>query len=284
MTLQAFLAEGQSRLEHIYEAREVRALVMGLTAHATGIPPGELMLHFEAEMPPEALSFAERGIERLLAGEPLQYILEHVHFYGLEFRVTPEVLIPRPETEELVAWVLESCPVSDQDLHVLDVGTGSGCIAITLAWKRNAWSVYALDKYPAALEVAQRNAVKYRVAVAFFQSDILAEQVELPQLDVMVSNPPYIPQSEKAGLSRNVRDYEPPHALYVPDEDPLIFYRRIAQLGQEMLRPRGWLFFEVHADLGHQVQALVESLGYQQVVLKKDISGRIRMLRAQAAG
>lgn len=204
-----------------------------------------------------------RVAEELAAGRPVQYIAGEAPFCGMWLRVREGVLIPRPETEELVRWVL-----SDEPGSVLDAGTGSGAIAIALA--RAGRSVTAVDISEDALETARFNAAEQGVAVDFVRCDILSGTP--PVADIIVSNPPYIPVAERASMDANVVEHEPFGALFVPDDDPLIFYRAIARLGARRL------FFEIHSTLGAEVRALLQEHGYS-VEIRKDINGRDRMAR-----
>ncbi|MBK8425370.1 MAG: peptide chain release factor N(5)-glutamine methyltransferase [Lewinellaceae bacterium] len=226
-------------------------------------------------------------IRRLEAGEPVQYVVGTADFFGLVFQVNPAVLIPRQETEELVAWVLEHLRNLNTDNHVslLDIGLGSGCIGITLKKKFPALQLFGLEKSADALSVATRNAQNILGTSAnfqFLQGDILETSgwQAFSALDVIVSNPPYIPLSEKELMPEHVLAHEPALALFVSDGDPLVFYRTIADFALEKLRPGGVLFFECNEFNAAKVAALLSEKGFQDVVLKKDISGSDRMVRA----
>ncbi len=226
-------------------------------------------------------------IRRLEAGEPVQYVVGTADFFGLVFQVNPAVLIPRQETEELVAWVLEHLRNLDTDNHVslLDIGLGSGCIGITLKKKFPALQLFGLEKGADALSVATRNAQQILGASAdfrFLQGDILETSgwQAFSALDVIVSNPPYIPLAEKELMPEHVLAHEPALALFVSNEDPLVFYRTIADFALEKLRPGGVLFFECNEFNAVKVAALLSEKGFQDIVLKKDISGSDRMVRA----
>ena len=233
------------------------------------------------------LSESERGqvrmiTERLLRREPIQYVLGTTEFCAMTFRVTPAVLIPRPETEELVEYIYMS--ERGKKLRILDIGTGSGCIAISLAKKLREADVCAVDISDEALGVAKKNAEKNAVAVSFVKADILSGQAEeLPfygETDIIVSNPPYVLQSEKSAMEENVLAYEPSTALFVPDDDPLVFYRAIAELGKKQLTPGGRLYFEINAAYGKETVALLEEHGYKEIILKPDFYGKDRMIKA----
>ena len=218
-------------------------------------------------------------VERLKRREPVQYVLGRTEFYGLMFRVNPDVLIPRPETEELVEWVLED--VSLKPVSVLDVGTGSGCIAVTLAKKLKRGDVYACDNSSKALAIASCNARENGTEVHFFEQDILRPFAGHGKYDVVVSNPPYVLESEKGQMEENVLLFEPSNALFVPNHSPLLFYERLADLSHEILNPGGGLYFEINARKGEEVRTMLLKKGYRDVELRNDLSGNPRMVRAR---
>ncbi len=218
--------------------------------------------------------------ERLLKKEPVQYVLGQADFYGLKFKVTPDVLIPRSETEELVHWILETNQLEAP--RILDIGTGSGCIPITLKKKLSLAEVMAVDVSEKALAVAQENAQLNEVTVALQQVDILnkPDWNQLPKFDIIVSNPPYIPTKEAALMPDWVKNFEPSLALFVSNEDPLIFYRTIAEFALTHLDSTGILFFETNEFNAAEVQEVLMDRGYQDVQLQKDLFGKERMIRA----
>jgi release factor glutamine methyltransferase len=229
---------------------------------------------------------------RLMKQEPIQYILGSTIFCNLPFAVTPDVLIPRPETEELVAWVVESFafnpqpttdngqPITDNRQQLLDIGTGSGCIAIALAKNLPEVQVYALDVSDKALQIARLNAEKNAVQLQFICQNILEKKQFDHQFDVIVSNPPYVRELEKHEIQANVLEHEPHLALFVADEDPLLFYRKIGELAFESLTPNGNLFVEINQYLGETTLQLFREIGFTQVELRKDLYGNDRMIRA----
>jgi release factor glutamine methyltransferase len=226
---------------------------------------------------------------RLLAGEPLQYVLGMADFWGLKFKVSPAVLIPRQETEELVAWVLEHLKSSALDtISLLDIGLGSGCIGITLKKKMPAIRLFGLEKSPEALAIAVDNATRILGpnTYEFMLGDILnrADWAQFTALDVVVSNPPYIPHVEKSLMPDHVLAHEPALALFVDDPDPLLFYRVIADFCSEKLRPGAALFFECNEFNAPEVAAMVREKGFEEVEIRKDLAGADRMLRAIWAG
>lgn len=217
-------------------------------------------------------------LSRLKKGEPHQYVFGKSEFYGIELKVTPDVLIPRPETEELVEWILSEN--RSVDSMILDIGTGSGCIAVALGKKLPHAAIYAWDISGKALEVAAENAKNNGVVVHFTRRDILLTFSTEVFFDVIVSNPPYVMESEKRTMEENVLHFEPHDALFVPDNDPLLFYERIADVALEMLNARGRLYFEINRKKGEMICAMLQEKGYVDVVLRKDISGNFRMIRA----
>ena len=217
---------------------------------------------------------------RLLQDEPVQYILGQADFYGLKFKVTPAVLIPRPETEELVYWILENQVAKDSS--ILDIGTGSGCISITLKKKMPLATVSALDVSPTALAIAKENANLNEVTISFLLADILDEEkwLNLPSYDIIVSNPPYIPHHEKHLMPNQVLDYEPDLALFVENEQALIFYEKIGQFARTHLNDGGLLFYECNEFNAKEVAVLLEKIGFSKVTLAKDMEGKERMIQA----
>ena len=237
------------------------------------------MMHFlEEEKLPLAL---KSDFEKLKSGMPIQYILGHGPFYGRDFLVTKDTLIPRNETEELVHLIIKENP--KPKLRILDIGTGTGCIPITLALEMNSPEVFAIDISEKALEVASENAENLHAKVDFSKCDILKEMPQIKDLDILVSNPPYIPLEEKGLMHPNVLDYEPDLALFVSDEDPLIFYRTIAEKGKSLLQPFGKIYFEINERFGNDVVKLLNSLGYQHTRILKDLNGKDRIVAAQSS-
>ena len=232
-------------------------------------------------VPPGVLAQLPALQARLLAHEPLQYVLGTAHFAGMELEVTPATLIPRPETEELVRLIATE-QAGKTGLRVLDVGTGSGCLAIALARVLPGSEVLAVDISGEALAVARRNAATWAPAVTFQQVDILTSQpagIAPGALDVLVSNPPYVRESERPLMRDNVLAWEPATALFVPDHDPLLFYRRLAVLGAELLRSGGAIYFEINEALGPETAALLTAQGFGEVRVVADMFGRPRMVR-----
>ncbi len=217
---------------------------------------------------------------RLLKNEPVQYILGQADFYGLKLKVSPAVLIPRPETEELVYWILENKGIENPT--ILDIGTGSGCIPITLKKKMPQAKISAIDVSPTALDIARTNAALNKTKVSFILTDILEERLwsMLASFDIIVSNPPYIPQDERKLMPKQVLNYEPDLALFVENEQPLIFYIKIGQFALQHLNKGGQLYYECNEFNAKEVVELLEKMGFSKVELEKDLEGKERMIRA----
>ena len=220
-------------------------------------------------------------LEQLKKEIPIQYLLGSTHFYGLKFEVNSNVLIPRPETEELVEWIIESqqLAIGDKKVRILDIGTGSGCVAIALAKNLPNAQVFAFDVSEQALATAQKNAELNQVAIQFIHQSILETEDLGQQFDIIVSNPPYVRYLEKLEIKKNVLDNEPHLALFVADDDALIFYRKIAELAQKNLNPQGQLYFEINQYLGQETLDLLQEMGFKNTELRKDIYGNDRMIQ-----
>ncbi|MFV8226624.1 peptide chain release factor N(5)-glutamine methyltransferase [Christiangramia aquimixticola] len=238
----------------------------------------DIALDPSAEADPEGLQSILDALERLKKYEPVQYILGYTEFYGLKFQVDKNVLIPRPETEQLISWVLSDIP-KEQNLSILDIGTGSGCIPVNLAKHLSSAKITAYDISEGALKVATENARFHKVEIDFKKADILKMQKLPQQFDVIISNPPYVRELEKKEMHKNVLKHEPDTALYVEDENALIFYKKITELAAENLATGGLLYFEINQYLGAETKELVEEMNFV-AELKKDIFGNYRMLKA----
>jgi release factor glutamine methyltransferase len=220
-----------------------------------------------------------KAIVGLKKHKPIQYILGDTEFYGLVFKVSPSVLIPRPETEELVDWIIKDSK-EKQNISILDIGTGSGCIAVTLAKKLPNAKLFALDVSAEALKLATINAETNEVEVEFIEADILDWDFGDLKFDIIVSNPPYVRELEKEAMSANVLNYEPHLALFVKDDDALLFYRTITDVANKILKPKGQLFFEINENLGEDTKQLLVDAGYENIELKQDVFDKNRMLKA----
>lgn len=269
----------RSRLQPYYTAEEVSALSRIVCCDLLGQAPTDYYLGKDIVLSSKKEQELEDILQRLSRFEPLQYIEGRTLFLGRELWVAPGVLIPRPETEELVELMLKEIPA---DARILDVGTGSGCIAISLAKELPDALVTAWDVSPEALSVARVNARKLQADVRFVECDVLACQVdEVGLYDVIVSNPPYVTEAEKADMEPNVLQWEPSLALFVPDDDPLRFYRRIAVLGRDMLADGGRLYFEINRAYGREMVEMLRTMGYVGVRVEKDLSQNDRFVIAE---
>lgn len=273
MKLKEAIEQLREGLAGVADPQEVQAMIRVICEDVFNYDPVDVALRQESELPDFAPQRVAEIIARLQRHEPLQYILGTARFHGHRFKVTPAVLIPRPETEQLVDLIIEENPGSD--LRVLDMGTGSGCIAISLARALKFARVDALDVSRDALAVARDNAASLKVKVRFFESDILAPQ-PAATYDIIVSNPPYITWSERELMERNVKDYEPAQALFVPDNDPLLFYKAIASYAKRSLEKGGGLYLEINQRFGAEVKRLLEDCGFDEVRIIVDSFGKDR--------
>lgn len=260
-----------------YTDGEIKALTRILATELLGVSQMAFYLKDDIALTAEQEALLNDAIERLQKHEPIQYILGYSDFCGLRFKVTPATLIPRPETSELVEWIANE---SNGTENILDIGTGSGCIAISLASKLPKSSVSAWDISAEALAVATENSKANNCAVTFREVDIFAYQPNDELFDIIVSNPPYIKEVEKKQMEANVLDWEPHTALFVPDNDPLLFYRTIAQKATKMLHPGGKLYFEINSAYGKETMEMLAALGYTDIELRKDFADNDRMIRA----
>ncbi len=268
-------------LHTIYDSQEAKSIAFRLIEKLYGLDKTAVLV--AKALPSNSLPIKQlqNYIEKLLAYEPLQYVVGEAPFFGRNFVVTPATLIPRPETEELVQWMMEENKSQKLPQTLLDIGTGSGCIPITLFLELPQLSVYAIDNSAAALEVAKQNAMNLQATIHWQLLDILHQSIEnLPFFDVIVSNPPYVCESEKAMMQPNVLQYEPPTALFVPNENPLLFYQRIANLAWQRLKPNGKLYFEINQQFGQETYNLLASIGFKEITIRKDLSGNVRFSSA----
>lgn len=262
-------------LYSLYPDTEAITLAEWLLEHHLGLRRVDILRFLEEKDLPEAL---KNDLERLKTGEPIQYILGHAPFYGREFEVTQDTLIPRNETEELVHLIIKENPGVGK--KILDIGTGTGCIPITLALEMKEAEVNACDISEGALEVAKRNAKRMHASVHFLKCDILNELPALSDLDIVVSNPPYVPRKDQSEMHQNVVDFEPHLALFVPDGDPLIFYRIIGEKGKSLLNKGGRLYFEIYEKAAKEIQNLLIKQGYDRITVHQDLNGKDRMISA----
>jgi release factor glutamine methyltransferase len=275
--LQLFVAD----LSILYGVEEAKAIFGIVAGHLSGLDRGQLTLKWTEEVNAAEFIAYTQVLQELTTGRPLQYVLGETVFYGLRLQVAPGVLIPRPETEELVDWVINTVgETAFADLSILDVGTGSGCIAVSLKHELPDAAVSALDVSREALEIATSNASINRLDINFIEADIRTSS-GVGQFDVIVSNPPYITMDEQREMHKNVLAHEPHLALFVSNEDPLVFYNAIADFALTALHPGGYLFFEINEHLGQEMVELLLLKGFTDVDLRKDMQGKDRMIRCR---
>ena len=263
----------QSQLESAYPKDEAKAWAWWIAEEETGLSRSQILSGCKIT---KNFAHVQEVIDRLLHFEPIQYIFGHTEWCGLDLKVTPATLIPRPETAELVEKITNyQLPITN--CRVLDVGTGSGCIAIALKKAHPEWQVTGIDISPEAIDVARENAARNGVEVTFHVADIFSDSIG--DFDLVVSNPPYITESEKSSMRPNVLDFEPYTALFVPDSDPLKFYRRIAEL-----KLGKHLFFEINEAFGEEMKNLFADLGYTDILITKDIYGKARIIEGRMVG
>ena len=270
-----------TQLQGVYDREEIHSFFYILCDFFLQYSRFEVSIALDTVVSAKNITAFEMALLRLKKQQPIQYIVGHTEFYGLTFKVNKHTLIPRPETEQLVDWIISNHKHQGSGLEILDIGTGSGCIAVALAKNFSKASISGLDISEKALEVAQENAIKNQVLVSFCQKDILETTALEKKYDVVVSNPPYVRQLEKKAMSANVLDYEPGGALFVPNEDPLLFYRKIAQLALVSLQEKGWLYFEINEYLSKEMDALLNEIGFVNIEIKKDFRAVPRMIKCQ---
>ncbi len=280
MTIKTIKLFFDNRLKLAYDQAEIEAMFYIILEKIHNLKRIDLALITDYEIP--ELQFSEWNliIDKLLTHQPLQYILGSTYFFGLELMVNPAVLIPRPETEELVDWVLSE-NYQKSNLKILDIGTGSGCIAIALAKNLVNADVFAIDVSKEALKVAQQNAINNGVSIHFINADILDIDTLDGCFDIIISNPPYVRDAEKKGMQRNVLDYEPHLALFVPEHQTLIFYEKIAALAKQYLCQNGTLFFEINQYLASENIKILENLNFKSIHLRQDVHKNDRMIMAK---
>lgn len=275
MTLRSLFTTYSEKLQPIYGKQEAESLVFWLFEAFLNKGKMDVLKDDALVEVPENLQTA---FSQLLEKKPIQYILGKGPFYGRDFKVNSSVLIPRNETEELVHLIIKEN--KKLNLRILDIGTGSGCIPISLALEIPSSKIFALDISEDALTVAKENANILEAQVDFFQIDILNEEIPVKDLDIIVSNPPYVCESEKSLMHENVLHFEPHLALFVKDNDPLIFYKIIAKKAKSALKSSGTLYFEINEALGKKVQELLKEQGYREVSVQKDLNNKDRMVKA----
>jgi len=280
MTFKEIKSSFRSNLSPFFDEQEIDSFFYLVLEKFHQLKRVDLALQPSLKVSESGLEQWNAVLEQLKTQQPIQYILGETYFCDLVFKVNEHTLIPRPETEELVYWILEELKQKNQNYAIVDIGTGTGCIPITLKKNLPESTVFGLDISEEALFVARENATTNEVEVKFMQKNILETSDLQHQFDVIVSNPPYVRNLEKAEISTNVLAFEPHLALFVSDDDPLIFYRKIAELARKNLKQNGLLFFEINQYLGKETVELLQNLGFATIELRKDIYGNDRMIRA----
>ena len=266
-----------------YELGEVKNMVFKIMEKLFSISKAEILANEMVETSQHDLRDFKVYLKRVRSDEPIQYILEQAEFYGRTFEVNPTVLIPRPETEELVELIIQDYRDREKkDLRILDVGTGSGCIAITLGKEFPESQVYGLDISERGLEIAENNAQMHGVNMQYIVANMLKPfHLEMPKFDIIVSNPPYLTKDEKNEMKKNVLKYEPHRALFVNDENPLIFYEFIADFAENYLVDHGRMYFEINENFGQEMKDLMEDKGFYNIHLIQDLSKKDRMVKCE---
>ena len=274
-------------LSDLYPKSEIRIFGNLILKKITDLSLARILADKDMVLSPEQSEEADQIIERLTNYEPIHYVLGETEFFNLKFKVNPDVLIPRPETEELVEWVsddlkfVESSSDSvEQNMKILDIGTGCGCIPVALKKHHPKTQISAMDVSAEALVVAKENGALNQTDVGFFQDDILNPKADERKWNIIVSNPPYIPLDEKVDIDKQVKSYEPHVALFSPTEEPLLFYHSIAKYALQHLEPDGKIYLETHKNLSRDVAMLLGEYGFKDVIIRTDMSGNERMVRA----
>lgn len=272
--------EFRNELKSIYSLQEIDSIFKLIVQFVMNLSPAGMMTQLSEPVNPEIASQMLEFLHRLKQHEPIQHLLGECEFYGLRFEVSPAVLIPRQESEELVHWILQE--IKNPTSRILDIGTGSGCLIISLKNQLPQLEAEAWDKSMPALEIAGKNALRYTADIEFRQIDILEPNLnQTTQFDIILSNPPYVRESERKLMQKNVLDFEPELALFVSDEDPLLFYRRILEHSKNLLKPGGFIYFEINEFLGQDMIRLLKQYSFLNVEMRRDLNGKDRMIRGQ---
>ncbi|MFM1929144.1 MAG: hypothetical protein RL387_472 [Bacteroidota bacterium] len=279
MSLQDTKQAIKHQLTSIYDTLELNSIVNMLIEEVTGWDALHQNIHKNDSLEEAQSNLLDTYVQQLLTGKPIQYIIQKAWFMGQPYLVNEHVLIPRPETEELVEWIVSYAAIVNKPLAILDIGTGSGCIPIALKMALPNANISSIDISKAAIEVAKQNAATHKTEITFIEQDILQTKQLQDRYDIIVSNPPYIPNREKGSMQKQVIEFEPEIALFVSDHFPLLFYSKIAQIGKTALKPNGQIFFEIHFDQGDALLKLLDEIGYH-AELQQDMYGKDRMVRA----
>jgi len=282
MNIQAFRDSAKASLKGVFSGYELDHVVKQLIVTRLELSDATYLLSANLELAHDKYMLLQSDINRLLKNEPLQYVLGLTYFYGLSIHCNSATLIPRPETEELVDWVLKDH--SHEALKIIDLGTGSGCIPLAIKSCRPGWTVFGLDVSREALCIAKANAKRLGLKVDFEEFDLLTDVSWFKSegfFDIIVSNPPYIPEHEIHLMKDNVVNYEPHVALFVPSHDPLLFYKRIVAFSTLYLKQDGWLYLEIHEGFSQETMQLLKETGFSNIKLRKDLQGKPRMVKAQ---
>lgn len=280
MRLNNIIKEYHRKLLSLYPPQEIQSIIGLVMETYLKISKVEISLKRHDEVHEALQSVLMDILKELETGKPVQYIIGDTSFYDMNISVNPDVLIPRQETEELVQWIVTDARHVSEKFRILDIGTGSGCIAIALANELKDARISACDIFRKALDLAKENAKRNDVQVNFFKMNVLKQNLLPDQFDIIVSNPPYIPNSEKKRMHRNVLEHEPISALFVPDKEPLLFYEAIAGFSLNHLSQNGTLYLEIHEKYGKEVVHLLKKASFSNIQLKKDINGKDRMVKA----
>lgn len=284
MTLKEYRNIFNTTLSELYPKTEIDTFLGLLIEEYLGLNRVDLVIKADFKIDESKLIILNKVLKRLQKEEPIQYIIGHTEFFGYPLIVNQNTLIPRPETEELVAWIIDevrnNSNYSNKQISILDIGTGTGCIPISLAKELNNAVISAIDVSEKAIEIAKKNAIENQVNINFITKDILQTTNLNTQFDIIISNPPYVRNVEKKEINNNVLENEPHLALFVEDNNALIFYDKIADLAKNHLNKNGCLFFEINQYLGQETSTLLKSKAFKNIELRKDIFKNDRMLKA----
>jgi len=270
----------EKKLSETFSSREIKLIARSFISKRLGWETSDFISRKEEKVSESDLLFFREKIKQLLSGVPFQYVLGETFFYNISLKTDKRALIPRPETEELVDWIVNEHK-DQKDLRILDIGTGSGCIPLAIKSVMLKCQVAGVDVDSEALTLAKENATSLNLDVEFFKHDILSSDELDKKWDIIVSNPPYIPIKEKSEMAKHVLEYEPELALFTTNENPLVFYEKIADFAALKLSKEGWLYFEIHESNADKVVQLLENRNFQAITVKKDLQGKDRMIRCK---